>query len=184
MKAEKSDFEIVKNRMKNDFNSKTPQEQNGLFKKIYQKENDKNKKLKLVNRPHSNYLPKYKKHCKTKTSKLNNLIAIGFIKKPKKLQIYNKKFYMIEKKINTNATLINKNSNEINLINGFKSQKALNAKQQRQRNMDNQMLSEFHFTSPIKRNTSNLTYAKTTKIKNINSNINKLSPKKKKCFFK
>ena len=178
-KAEKSDFEIDKNKkeIKNDYNPKSPQEKKDQF--LSQKDTNKNRKLKLANRPHSNYLPKHKNNINTKTSKINNLVAIGYSNNPLELnnQKLNQKFYVIEKEINTNETIINKNSNEINLIKEFNSQNEINTKEQKQ-NMEYNKILDF-FTCPIKRNKRKLIEVKSAKNKHIyNNQINRyLTPK-------
>ena len=178
-KAEKSDFEIDKNKneIKNDYNPKSPQEKKEQF--VSEKDTNKNRKLKLANRPHSNYLPKYKNNINTKTSKINNLFAIGYSNNPLELnnQKLNQQFNMIEKEINTNETIINKNTNEINLIKEFNSQNEINVKEQKQ-NMEYNKISDY-FTYPIKRNKRKLIGAKSAKNKHIyNNQLNRyLTPK-------
>ena len=182
-KAEKKDFKIDKNtkEIKNDCKSKSPKEKKTKFLKLSQKENNKTKKLKIAYRPHSNYLPKYKNNAKTSKIKINNLFAIGYSNNPLEFnnQKFNQKLFMIEKEINTNETIINKNSNEINLINELISEKMINEKEQKQKKIQYKKISEYYCTSPIKKNKSNSTEAKNTENKKIfNNQINRyLSPK-------
>ena len=183
IKEEKSDYELIKSKIndiaiKNGLNSKNYKEPLIL---INPKEEDNNiKKEKL--RPYSNFLPKYSKN-NIKPTKVNNynLLAIGFENRKKDFKIEkkgnilrnrknleNSKIFSIsEKEMNTKSTYnnINKNSNQINLIDEFNLPDVSSIKREIDRNINNKINQEYYlFTSPIKRNKSNLTDKKNRNI--------------------
>lgn len=194
IKEEKSDYELIKSKI-NDIAIK-----NGLNSKNYiepiilispKEEDNNNKKEKL--RPYSNFLPKYSKN-NIKPTKVNNynLLAIGFENRKKDFKIDKKSnilrnrknlenskiLSMSEKEMNTKSTYnINKNSNQINLIDEFNLPDASSIKKEIDRNINNKINQEYYlFTSPIKRNKSNLTDKKNRNI--YNNQINRyLSPR-------
>ena len=189
MKEEKSDFELVKNKIsdikiKNGFNSKAHQETKEQIILSSKREPYKNNKLKLSSRPHSNFLPKYYKKNMAKPTKVNNynLMAIGYTNytnnKILNLQINNNssKILLINEK-GTNTP--NNNNKNINGLNQFNLPEDIDINKQNQTNMYNKIIYDYYFTSPIKKNKNNLTDNKNIIPKNLyNNQINRyLSPK-------
>ena len=184
LKEEKSDYEILKNKINN---LKTKNSLNSILKKeqiipLTQNSLHKNIKTKRKLRPFSNYLPKYKRNKIIKPTNINNyhLLALEYKNNEKnnKKEENSKIFSMYDKEVNT-TYIKNKTSNDINLINEFNFSGASNFINQNQRNINIKINKEYLPTNPIKRTKSNFSYSKKKIIKNI-FNIKKnryLSPK-------
>ena len=182
MKGEKSDYEIIKDKMiiiKHDLNYTNSKEPIKLTKNIL--------KPKIRPRPHSNYIPKNRKNILEKTNQINNfnLLAIGY--EDKNRENINEKYLEIskilsmkDKETNTKITYFNnKTSNEINLLNEFNFPCVSSINNQSHNYINNQMNQEYLSTSPLKRVKSNLLINKSIIPKNFFGNkINRyLSPK-------
>ena len=184
MKQEKSDYEIMKNKItsiqtKNELNSKYQKETKiKITKNILHKK----PKSSFKPRPYSNLLPKYNKNFTERPKIINNynLLAIEYENNKNEKKLENSKCLSREKEINTKQSFINnKISNEINLINEINLPCVSNIKKQAQRNINNNINQEYFLTSPIKRNKNNLKDNKNKMLKNFfNNQTNRyLSPK-------
>ena len=147
IKQEKSDYEIIKNKItsiqsKNDLNSNYQKEPKiKITKNILHKK----PKSSFKPRPYSNLLPKYNKNFTERPTIINsyNLLAIEYENNKNEKKLENSKFLFREKEINTKQSFINnKISNEINLINEINLPCVSNIKKQTQRNINNNINQE------------------------------------------